>query len=179
MIEALTIVLGKTLVSYLFTAYLDTFSGVSIDGAPNWYYKETKHQICSFHAEEGGIEKIELAKDKTQRFMVKKIDGIIEIIVYDNVQKVRDDKEKNLITQFMNDEKLLVFVKKNTDFERIEYHDKHNKIFIKACIEKQILISYEKNRLQKIKNMITHHRKDKAFDELELSDFDKSGSLDL
>ncbi|VAW84338.1 hypothetical protein MNBD_GAMMA16-706 [hydrothermal vent metagenome] len=179
MIEALTIALGKTLVSYLFTVYLGTFSGVSIDGAPNWYYQEAKHQICSFHAEPGGTEKIEFAKDKTQRIMVKKIDGIIEIIIYDNFQKVRDGKEKSLITQFMNDAQLPVFVKKNTDFERIEYHEKPNKVFIKACVDKKILIDYEKNRLQKIKNAITHHRKDKAFDELEGSIFDKPESLEL
>ena len=167
MLETIVITLGKSLTSFLFTQYLNSLSGVAIDGAPNWYYKEQDHEICSFHHQSGGLDGLELAKNESQRIMVKKINEIIEIVVYDNIKEYRDAEEKQLVDQFKSDKNLHLFVRKNLDYKKIKYIEEIQKTFVKACIDKQTLIDYENQRLKKLKTAISQHRSDTAFDELD------------
>ncbi len=71
---------------------------------------------------------------------------------------------------FKNDPDAGIFINKTMSFPAIEYQKNERMAFVKACISKDIILTYQKNRTETIKHALTHKRADDAFDELESDD---------
>ena len=169
-LEALAISIGKALSVHLFTLYLKSgsmTSNVTIEGAPEWYYQEDQEEIATFASEKGGLASIEKAKKTATNSMKVKIDGIIEAVLYDYYKSAKTKKEKLLISRLEKDEHLGLFVRKHIRYPDLEYIKENDTSFIKASIDKDVLIDYEKNRLQEIKKKIQEQKAEDAFTELE------------
>ncbi|MEF3254496.1 MAG: hypothetical protein K6348_02875 [Deferribacterales bacterium] len=167
-LEAIAVSLLKTLSSFLFSKML-VYSDINIQGAPSWYLKPESAYVCVDTYQEGGIESVEIAKDRTKKLMIKKINEIMEIIVYDNYRNLTDEGEKLFVKSFLNDEDLPVFVNKNLDYKDIEHQQKRGITFVRGCIDKNVLIEYEKERIGIIRKNLTHKRAEKGFEELDNS----------
>lgn len=169
-LEALAIAIGKTLTVHLFTLYLNSgsvSSNVTIEGAPEWYYQESQDEIATFANEKGGLDSIEKAKKAANQSMKVKIEGIIETVLYDYYKSAKTKREKRLITGFQKDEHLDLFVRKHIRYPDMEYSKENDTAFVKASIDKNILIDYEKNRIQEIAKKIQEQKAEDAFTELE------------
>lgn len=167
-LEAIAVSLVKTLSSFLFSKML-VYSDINIQGAPSWFQQPESAYVCVSTYHEGGLESVEIAKDKAKRLMVSKINEIMEIVVYDNYRNLENKSEKAFIKTFLKDDELYIFVNKNLDFKNIEHIKKKQITFVRGCIDKNVIIEYEKERIGIIKYKLTHKRADEAFDELENS----------
>lgn len=165
-LEAIALSLVKTLSSFLFSKML-VYSDVKIQGAPSWYQKADSAYVCVSTYNSGGLEAVEIAKDNAKKILINKINEIMEIVVYDNYRNIEDKSEKLFIKTFLKDEDLPVFVNKNIDYKNIEYIEKSKLAFVRGCIGKDVILSYEKERIGIIKNKLTHKRAENAFDELD------------
>lgn len=169
MLEGIALALMKTLATYLFKTYVLSQSVVKIEGAPSWYLQNVESQVCVYDYEQGGMEAIDKAKDATYPKMEKELSGIIEAVIYEGYSDLKDPKEKKFVMMFKNDPDAPVFVRKNMTFPGIEYRKKDQAAFVKACIDKDVIIDYQQKRTEKIKYELTHLRADNAFDELDKS----------
>ncbi|MGM0419224.1 MAG: hypothetical protein ACQEQS_10925, partial [Thermodesulfobacteriota bacterium] len=165
MLEALGIKLITVLAGFLFETGLATSDKIQIDNAPSWYY-ETKNPeyIYVFSYKKGGIEKIDPLKNDLEKKMVKKIDKIIETVIYENFKDIKDKAENRLIQEFKNDENLNLFVRSNIKIERIKQRKAKEKgiiqdsqeaaVFGSAVLAKKELINYQKKRVEKLREKI-------------------------
>ncbi|MCD8491071.1 MAG: hypothetical protein LRY50_11515 [Geovibrio sp.] len=169
MFESIALALAKALATYLFKYYVMATPVVKIEGAPGWYYKESSSEICVFANERGGYNAVDALKGRSGILMAEKIDGILQVAVYDNYRELKDPKEKEFVKAFMKDAELPVFITKTMKFRNIVYDKDIQTAFSKACIEKNELISYQEERLEKLKYSLSHERAGNAFDELEES----------
>lgn len=178
MLEAIILKLVTTLTGYLFQGYLDSIQSINIEGAPSWYGKvHSSKNVYAYGYAKGGIESIEIARANCRMEMKKKINGLIEIVIYDNFKNIKDAKEKALINEFKKDPDLEVFIEKNMKFEKVEHLDEQKEGFFQKArpeqtfaggmIPKQAIIDYQKDRLEKIKYNLTHFRAGNAEDELD------------
>jgi len=167
MLAIITTALVETLVKHMFSNYLDEVDKIEIEGAPSWYMMPVDEQFCSFAHKTGPIDNIEIVKDKAKFKMIRKIDDTIEIIIYDNMKYVKNNKEKKLIEKFKKDKDINLFVRKNLNYSRVKYEEEIKTIFVRACIQKDTIISYQKERLGIIKKEILNSKVNDAFDELE------------
>ncbi|MCX8083683.1 MAG: hypothetical protein N3C60_02045 [Calditerrivibrio sp.] len=167
-LEAIAVSLVKTLSSFLFSKML-VYSDVNIQGAPSWFHKPESAYVCVSTYQEGGLESVDIAKDKAKKMMISKINEIMEIVVYDNYRNLENKSEKAFVKSFVKDDDLHIFVNKNIDFRNIEYVKKVNITFVRGCVDKNTIIEYEKERIDMIRKKLTHKRADEAFDELESS----------
>lgn len=166
MLEVIALTFVKFLTNALLKGVWGYATGTVIDGAPSWFYKTDKARLCIYSYEDGGLESVEKAKTKAGIEMIKQIDGVIEIVLYDNFKNVEDPKEKMFIQKLKKDEYLPLFVKKNMIFHKIKYEEDIKRSFVKACIENDELIAYQTERSKKIAKKLTHFRADTGFDEL-------------
>ncbi|GAB1535782.1 hypothetical protein ADMFC3_14130 [Geovibrio sp. ADMFC3] len=169
MFELIALALAKALAAYLFKFYVLATPVVKIEGAPNWFYKESSNEICVFAHERGGYDAVDALKGSSYTLMNEKINGILQVAVYDEYRNLKDPKEIEFTKAFMKDPELPVFITKTMQFRNIVYDKDIHTAFSKACIGKNELISYQEERLEKLKYSLSHERAGNAFDELEES----------
>jgi hypothetical protein len=167
MFEGIAFALVKTLASYLFGGYLKAHYGsVEIEGAPSWYGSEPDEAICVSTYNKGGLDKLELTKKQSKIKLNKRINHIIEIVIYQNFKHLKSDEEK-FLESIQKDEKLPLFVDSNMKFQNIKVDEDKKMVFVRSCLDKEAFIKYEKNRVKELQKNLTFYKSDKAFDELD------------
>ena len=178
MILGIATALVKTLASYLFSGYLKAHYGsVEIDGAPSWYGKEPEEAICVSTYKNGDIEQLERTKEDAKLKLQNRVSHILEIVIYKNFQNLTPDEE-NFLNRIKKDKKLKLFVDANTKFQNIKVDNEENKVFVRSCLDKNGLINYEKVRVKELSKNLTYYKADKAFNELDNKNYNKSGRKD-
>jgi len=169
MMSVIALALVDSLAKYIFTKTLNSMDKVEIGGAPTWYLQEMDDEMCTFTHSKGGFDSIEIAKDKSTIKMTKKIDNIIDIVIYDNTKKITNQKEKKLVELWNTDPKLNLFVLKNINYSKVVYEDEIDTTFVRACIPNKTVMDYQTQRLQDIKKSLLNYKKDSALNEMEES----------
>ena len=164
--------LGNTLAGYIFDIYLRTENTLDIDGAPDWYLRNDDAEWdCAFGYALGSLASVEKAKTEATKNLVAQQEQYVQSAIRDEVQrrKPRDEKERQLVEQFRNDPELKNFVTGQRQFLKIAYDEDVRAAFVKACLSREIVIAYQKGRLQKITTELSKNRAESAFGELEAS----------
>ncbi|MCB9493862.1 MAG: hypothetical protein H6681_00275 [Desulfobacteraceae bacterium] len=177
MLEAIGIKLITVLAGFLFEHGLVSIDKIQVAGAPSWYYEESNNDyLYVFSYKDGGIETIEPLKMDLEIMMEKRIEDIIEIVIYQNFRDVKDPKEKELVRQFGKDPNLSLFVKSNIKYERIVQQDMREKglifkgrperTFGSAVLSKKALLDYQEERITILREQIVREQSSKMFDKL-------------
>eukprot|EP01155_Anaeramoeba_flamelloides_P018337 Anaeramoba_flamelloidesa569938_62.p2 GENE.a569938_62~~a569938_62.p2 ORF type:complete len:173 (-),score=6.24 a569938_62:741-1259(-) len=169
MVTVIAAALVETLTKHMFGKFLDGMDKVEIGGAPSWYMVELDDELCTFAHKKGGYDSIEIAKERAKFKMVKKIDGIVEIVIHDNMQDVRGVKEQTIVDRWRKDANLPVFVNKHLDFSRVSYEDEVDTTFVRSCIPRETITNYQKDRLFEIESLVLDQKSKNAMDELDSS----------
>jgi len=159
--------LVESLVKYTAKNFFNNISGVKIEGAPSWYMQPVNGKSCVYVYDHGDYTSIDRAKRKAKIKMEKKINGLIDVVIYQNAPKFNFSKEIALMRKFKKDENLDLFVEKNLKYDKIQYYKDKKETFLRACIDSDELIGYEKKRLEEIRENVLHYKVDSAFDELQ------------
>lgn len=178
MLEAIGIKLITVLTGYLFETGLAFVDKVKIDSAPPWYYEEKNlDYIYVFSFKEGGIETLDPLKEDLLKKMEKKIDKFIETIIYKEFKNIKDPQELKLIKRFEKDDRLHLFVRMNTKFERIKQQKAVEKGLLKeerlartfgsAILSKKALIEYQSDRIKNLREEMEKGKAKKAFNKLD------------
>ena len=178
MLEAIILKLITTLTGYLFSATIDSYKSIEIEGAPSWYGKNLDHDnFYAYGYARGDMESVESARENCKTAMVYRLNDLNEIIIYDNFRNIKEPKEQALINAYKNDTELKVFVNKAMQFEKIEHFDAQEKGFLTnarpaqtfagGMIPKTAIIAYQKERLEKIKTSLSTLRFNQGMDELD------------
>lgn len=167
MLESLAFALVKTFITFMFEKHLEHMQDVKIEGAPGWYYQQTKNHICDSGMAEDGMESVEPAKINARKAMVDRINNAMSIVVYENYRDVSDPAERELVTRFKSDDQLPVFVEASVIYENIEYKEKQGRSYARVCVPKERLVSYQQERVEKLRKEVLLHHKDKAFKDLD------------
>lgn len=178
MLEAIAFKLITILTGYLFSATMDSYKSIEVEGAPSWYGKNLDHDnLYAYGYARGDIESIEVARENCKTAMADRLNDLNEIIIYDNFRSIKDPKEEALISAYKNDTGLKVFVNKSMQFEKIEHFEKQDKglftkerpaqTFTGGMIPKTAIIAYQKERLENIKKTLTNFRFVRGMDELD------------
>ncbi|MEA3314653.1 MAG: hypothetical protein U9Q30_02190 [Campylobacterota bacterium] len=167
MLMVITSALVETLVKHMFNNYLDERDKVEMDGAPSWYMEPVDDKLCSFSHKTGTMDNIDIVKSNARFKIIRKIDKTIEIIIYDNMKNIKNEREKKLIRRFKEDKELPLFVDKYLHYPKIKYEEEIKTTFVKACISKDSIIDYQKERLVIIKKEVLNSKVNDAFAELE------------
>ncbi len=178
MLLLITNALVETLVKHMFGNFLKEQDKIDIEGAPSWYMKPVKDEMCVFTHKSGGLDNIEIAKENAKLKMVKKIDGTIDIVIYENIKNITNDKEQEVINLWKQDANLPTFIDKNLHYSRVVFEDEINTTFVRACIPNNTIIDYQKERLQTIKKEVTKFKANNAHDDLDSSLDNKSDKTD-
>ena len=166
----LALSLGNTLAGYIFDIYLRTENTLDIDGAPDWYLRNDDAEWdCAFGYAPGSLASVEKAKTEATKNLVAQQEQYVQSAIRDEVQrrKPRDEKERQLVEQFRNDPELKNFVAEQRQFLKITYGEDVRAAFVKACLSREIVVAYQKERLQKIITELSKNRAESAFGELE------------
>ena len=166
----LALSLGNTLAGYIFDIYLRTENTLDIDGAPNWYLRnDDADWDCAFGYAPGSLASVEAAKSEATKNLVAQQEQYVQSAIRDEVQqrKPRDEKERQLVEQFRNDPELKNFVTGQRQFLKITYDEDIRAVFVKACLNREIVVAYQKEWLQKITTELSKNRAESAFGELE------------
>ena len=166
----LALSLGNTLAGYIFNIYLRTENTLDIDGAPDWYLRNDDAEWdCAFSYAPGSLASVEKAKTEATKNLVAQQEQYVQSAIRDEVQrrKPRDEKERQLVEQFRNDPELKNFVTGQRQFLKITYDEDVRAAFVKACLSREIVVAYQKERLQKITTELSKNRAESAFGELE------------
>ena len=167
MVSLITAALVNTLVDYMFNQAMNKMSSVHIDNAPSWYMKKVDDEMCSFASSRGGIGLIEDTKNNASYQMYKDINGLINITIYENIKTITNDREQRLVDKWKRDPNLDTFIQKNIDFNKIKYEDEIDTTFVRACIPKETIINYQKDRLTDIQKSLLNDKADSAMNELD------------
>jgi len=178
MLLLITSALVESLTKHMFSKYLDSLDKVDIGGAPSWYMQPVDDDMCVFSHKSGEIDTVDFVKNKARIKMIKKIDDTIDIIIYENIKNITNEKEKELVNQWKVDSNLPVFVNKNLDYSRVSYEDEIKATFVRACIPKKIFIDYQSNRLEIIKKEVLKFKSKSAIIEMENELSGKKGEKD-
>lgn len=157
----------ETLAKHMTQKYLDNMDGVKIGGAPSWYMEPVKDQMCVFTHRQGSFSSIDVAKEKANFKMVKRINGLIDVIVYENVAEVKDIKSKQVVDKFKKDPNLPTFVKQNINYSKVVYEEEIKSAFVRACIPATTIVDYQKGRLMDINEAVLNAKSGSAFDSLD------------
>jgi len=168
----------STLVKHVTNCVLDNFSSVKIEGAPSWYMKPVDGEVCVYTYDYGDYSSVDRAKTKARMKMIKKVNGLIDVVIYENAPKFNQSKEIELMNRFKKDDNINLFIDRALKYEKVEYYKDKHEAFVRACIPSQILIAYEKNRLENIRKQVVKYKSDEAFDELEGGVNDAAGTND-
>ena len=166
----LALSLGNTLAGYIFNIYLRTENTLDIDGAPDWYLRNNDTEWdCAFDYAPGSLASVEAAKLEATKNLVAQQEQYVQSAIRDEVQrrKPRNEKERQLVAQFRNDSELKNFVTGQRQFLKITYDEDVRAAFVKACLSREIVVAYQKERLQKITTKLSKNRAESAFGELE------------
>ena len=166
----LALSLGNTLAGYIFDIYLRTENTLDIDGAPDWYLRNDDAEWdCAFGYAPGSLASVEAAKSEATKNLVAQQEQYVQSAIRDEVQrrKPRDEKERQLVEQFRNDPELKNFMTGQRQFLKITYDEDVRAAFVKACLSREIVVAYQKERLQKITTELSKNRAESAFGELE------------
>lgn len=166
-LESIVFSLLKTLTTFIFGQILNA-STVNIDMAPGWFMKETAVEICVSTFERGGFESIDQAKIMAKSDLQNRVFDILRISV-DEIKNATD-QEKIFLEHFMNDRSFEIFLLKSIHYKNIEYEKKIRTAFVRACVNRQELHDYEKQRVETLKKTLSIKRSEDAFDELEKED---------
>lgn len=167
MVMVIASALVETLVKHMFTKYLNEQDKIEVGGAPSWYMKPIEDQMCVFTHKQGGLDTIDISKENATMKMIKKIDTVVEIVIYDNTKKITNEKEKAVVQKWKHDDNLPMFVNKNINFSRISYEDEIETTFVRACIPKNTIVDYQKERLQNIQKEVLHIKAKRGYDDLD------------
>ena len=157
----------ETLVKHMTQKYLDNLDGVKVGGAPSWYMEPVKDQMCVFTHQKGSFGAIDIAKDNARFKMKKRIDDVIEVVIYKTQGEIKDKKEKEVVDSFRKDPNLPSFIKTNLKFTQVTYADEVKTAFVRACIPKNTILDYQKDRLMKINTAVLSTKSKGAFDSLD------------
>ena len=166
----LALSLGNTLAGYIFNIYLRTENTLDIDGAPDWYLRNDDAEWdCAFGYASGSLASVEAAKSEATKNLVAQQEQYVQSAIRDEVQrrKPRDEKERHLVEQFRNDPELKNFVTGRRQFFKITYDEDVRAAFVQACLSRETVVAYQKERLQKITTELSKNRAESAFGELE------------
>ena len=166
----LALSLGNTLAGYIFDIYLRTENTLDIDGAPDWYLRNDDAEWdCAFSYAPGSLASVEKVKTEATKNLVAQQEQYVQSAIRDEVQrrKPRDEKERQLVEQFRNDPELKNFVTGQRQFLKITYDEDIRAVFVKACLNREIVVAYQKEWLQKITTELSKNRAESAFGELE------------
>ena len=166
----LALSLGNTLAGYIFNIYLRTENTLDIDGAPDWYLRNNDTEWdCAFDYAPGSLASVEAANSEATKNLVAQQEQYVQSAIRDEVQrrKPRNEKERQLVAQFRNDSELKNFVTGQRQFLKITYDEDVRAAFVKACLSREIVVAYQKERLQKITTKLSKNRTESAFGELE------------
>ena len=166
----LALSLGNTLAGYIFDIYLRTENTLDIDGAPDWYLRNDDAEWdCAFGYAPGSLASVEAAKSEATKNLVAQQEQYVQSAIRDEAQrrKPRDEKERQLVEQFRNDSELKNFVTGQRQFLKITYDEDVRAAFVKACLSRETVVAYQKERLQKITTELSKNRAESAFGELE------------
>lgn len=172
MVTVIAVALVETLTKHMFGKFLNEMDKVEIGGAPSWYMVESEDELCTFAHKKGGYDSIDIAKEHAKYKMVKKIDGIVEIVIHDNMQDVKGVKEKTIVERWRKDANLPVFVNKHLDYSMVAYEDEVDTTFVRSCIPREVITNYQKDRLFEIESLVLDQKSKNAMDELD-SSFDE------
>jgi len=167
MLEGIALTIIKTMVSFMFEQYLYTVKDVNIENAPNWYYQQESEKICSFSVIDGDYKNIDILKLELLGKLQKEIQDINDRVIYENFDKISSVKEKNIIIKFKNSKNLKNFVRFNIEYNKIEYKLDVNRVFGKSCIDKNLILSFNKKRLQQIVKEVSLYKSSIEFNELD------------
>ena len=165
MLEGVALSLLNTLASFIFENYLKE-NYTATYGVPNWFYKESQNELCSFEYINGNYIYLDRLKHKLGNNLQSKIKDINNKVVYVNFKNIHDPKEKAIINQFKDGDNR-DFVHFNISFSKIEYSAELNRLFGKACIQKSALMEFSKQRLKKIVHNVSLYHADKSFNQLD------------
>ena len=157
----------ETLAKHMTQKYLDNMDGVKVGGAPSWYMEPTKDKMCVFTHRKGDFNSIDIAKKNANFKMTKKINDVIEIVIYKNMGNIKNPNEKAVVEKFKKDKNLKVFVKQNMNYSKVVYEDEIETAFVRACIPSKTIIKYQNNRLMDINEAVLGAKSGSAFDDLD------------
>ena len=167
MIESLAFALVKTLITFMFEQHLENMQSVKLQGAPRWYAQQTVDHICDSGHSYGRLEVVEDAKSTARRQMVLRLERAMTSVAYEKFRDRTEPTERALIDQFSRDNQLPTFVESSLIYENIEYRDTSMTAYVRICIPKERLVRYQEERVAKLAKAVTHHRRDRGFNELE------------
>jgi len=167
MLEGLALSLVKTLATFLFDKYLRSTEQVKVDGAPSWYYTQEDRKVCTYTFIDGDYRYIDYAKQLNRKAMEKEIQSITEKTIYENMSYVKGERELSIVNNFRKDRELPTFVKAKIEYPKISYENEVNRVFVKGCIDKEVIYNYEKRKLQAITKSISLYHSNSAFDEMD------------
>ncbi len=169
MLLLITNALVETLVKHMFSNYLKAQDKIEIEGAPSWYMSPVENEMCVFAHKSGGVVYIDITKENATYKMIKKINGTIDVVIYENRQNITNKKEKAIVEFWKKDSNLPVFIDKNIRYSRVSFEKEINATFVRACIPNNIIIDYQKSRLATIKKEVTKFKANNAYDDLDSS----------
>lgn len=167
MLESLAFALVKTFITFMFNQHLEHAESVHIEGAPSWYYQQTRGHICDSGSAHGDLDAVEQSKANARKQMVTRLNKALEIVVYENFRDKSDPTERALVERFKRDENLPVFVESAVIYENLKYEEKQSTAYARVCIAKDTLQTYQLERVGKLKKAVTLHHRDRAIDMLD------------
>jgi hypothetical protein len=163
-LDAIAFSLAKTLASFLFGQILDS-ADISIDGAPSWYMKESRSEICSSSFEYGNLSSVDVAKEKSLLLLKKRVGDMLVLAVNENIKNA-SDSEKIFLESFLKDRGYEIFIIKNSFDKNIEYVKKYKVAFVRTCLDREKLLKFKEGKIEELKKKLTHKRANEAFEEL-------------
>ena len=168
----LAITLGNTFAGYVFDVYLRTEDFLDIDGAPDWYLRNDNAEWdCAFGYVPGNLASVEKAKTDATNNLIKQQEQYVRSVIRNEVKrrKPRNEKERQLVEQFLSDPELKNFVTEQRQFLKITYEDAKDvrAAFVKACLSRETIVVYQKERLRRITIELSKNRAESAFRELD------------
>ena len=159
----------KAITCYLVTGYMKShFGSVDIKGAPHWYGREDRDEICVSDVKRGDVTQLDDAKKIVKVKLEKKLSNIVNYAIHSNKKfaNLKPDEEE-FINSLINDKKLKWFVGQNGYYKNIKVDDDTNMIFIRMCVKKDKFIDYEKNRIKTLQKELSIYKANKNFNELD------------
>ena len=167
MLSIIACALVSSFTKYVATKTFNSFDTIDVGGAPSWYMKPVSDEMCVFTHSKGGLDSIEIAKNNSTIKMVKKINSVIDISIYNNTKHIKNEKEKQLLKLWSKDKNIDMFVLKNLNYSKIVYEDEIDTTFVRACIPHKIVIDYQDQRLNNIQKSLLKYKMNSALDELD------------
>ncbi len=146
-----------------------------IEGAPSWYGKDRKGDVCASAFAEGDLSALAAAKRESHAVMIERIDQSVKAVVSKTYQELCDATEKSIVDRFRDDPNLPSFVQTEGQFTHQHYQKKEQIAFTRLCIEQAVVVEYQRERLMRIATELVGYQSDQAFGELDETTGSKAG----